>query len=199
MSYITSTLIPGETVIYQTRLHWTVMFGHLVLGCLFLAGAGALAYFYWLNRTTYAVNTLHLIEGGVAALFLIGFITILIGMVKRNATEMAVTNRRVVVKQGLASRRTIEMLLSKIETIEVTESTTGRILGYGTILLIGTGGTSEPFHRIAHPLAFRSQVLQELEKLPVQRGVTTESVDAATAATAAAAATAATRAGPTKV
>ncbi|HTT04471.1 MAG TPA: PH domain-containing protein [Steroidobacteraceae bacterium] len=189
MSYITSTLIPGETVVYRTRLHWTVMFGHLLLGCVFLAAAGALAYFYWLNRSTYGVNTQHLLEGGVAALFLIGFITILIGMARRNATEMAVTNRRVIVKQGLASRRTIEMLLSKIETIEVTESTGGRMLGYGTILLIGTGGTSEPFNRIGHPLEFRSQVLQQLEKLPSQRGITPEGVDAAPAAT---------RAGPTK-
>lgn len=177
MSYITSTLIPGERVIYRTRLHWVVMLGHLVLGCLFLAGAGALAYWYWATRDTYAINTQHLLEGGVAALFLIGFITLLVGMVRRNATEMAVTNRRVVVKQGLASRRTIEMLLSKIETIEVTEPTSGRILGYGTILLIGTGGTSEPFNKIAHPLQFRSEVLQQLEKLPVQAPVTTEGVE----------------------
>jgi hypothetical protein len=176
MSYITSTLIPGENVIYQTRLHWVVMFGHLLMGCLFFAGSGALAYFYWLNRASYGVNTLHLIEGGVAALFLVGFIIILVGMVRRNATEMAVTNRRVVVKQGLASRRTIEMLLSKIETIEVTETTGGRMLGYGTILLIGTGGTSEPFHDIAQPLQFRSQVLQQLESLPRHEAVASESL-----------------------
>jgi len=73
-----------------------------------------------------------------------------------------------VVKQGLASRRTIEMLLSKIETIEVKETTGGRILGYGTIVLIGTGGTSEPFHNISHPLQFRSEVLQQLERLPAR-------------------------------
>ncbi|HEX4050528.1 MAG TPA: PH domain-containing protein [Steroidobacteraceae bacterium] len=182
MSYITSTLIPGEKIIYRTRLHWVVMFGHLVLGCLFLAGAGALAYFYWLKRTIYGVDTLHLIEGGVAALFLAGFVTLLIGMVRRNATEMAVTNRRVVIKQGLASRRTVEMLLSKIETIEVTESATGRIMGYGTILVIGTGGTSEPFSKIAHPLEFRSEVLQQLEKLPSQVRVTTDSLEPPTAA-----------------
>lgn len=177
MSYITSTLIPGERVIYQTRLHWVVMFGHLILACLFFAASGALAYFYWLNRSIYGLNTQHLLEGGVAALFLIGFFTLLIGAVRRNATEMAVTNRRVIVKQGLASRRTIEMLLSKIETIEVTETTGGRILGYGTILLIGTGGTSEPFHTIAHPLEFRSQVLQQLERLPARGMEAGESAD----------------------
>jgi len=166
MSYITSTLIPGEAIVYQTRLHWVVTLGHLLLACLFFAAAGALAYFDWLNRSTFGLNTLHLIEGAVAALLLIGIVTLLIGMVRRNATEMALTNRRVVVKQGLLSRRTIEMLLGRIETIEVTETTPGRVLGFGTILLIGTGGTTEPFHTIAHPLQFRSQVLQQLEKLP---------------------------------
>lgn len=182
MSYITSTLIPGETVIYQTRLHWTVMFGQLLMGCLFFAASGALAYFYWLNRGAYGLNTQHLILGGVAALFLVGFIVLLLGMMRRNATEMALTNRRVVVKQGLASRRTIEMLLSKIETIEVTETTTGRILGFGSILLIGSGGTSEPFHNIAHPLQFRSQVLQQLERLPARGMEASESADTPTPA-----------------
>jgi uncharacterized membrane protein YdbT with pleckstrin-like domain len=70
-----------------------------------------------------------------------------------------------VVKQGLMSRKTIEMLLNKIETIEVSEPMTGRMLGYGSITMVGTGGTSEPFHRIAHPLQFRGEVQQQLEKL----------------------------------
>jgi uncharacterized membrane protein YdbT with pleckstrin-like domain len=78
---------------------------------------------------------------------------------------MAVTNRRVVVKTGLASRKTIEMMLSKVESIEVSESTGGRMLGYGTVVVIGTGGTSEPFHKVAHPLEFRNQVQQQIEKL----------------------------------
>lgn len=78
---------------------------------------------------------------------------------------MAVTTRRVVVKQGLMSRKTIEMLLNKIETIEVTEPMAGRMFGYGSITMIGTGGTSEPFHKIAQPLRFRSAVQQQLERV----------------------------------
>jgi len=72
----------------------------------------------------------------------------------------------VVIKTGLASRKTIEMLLNKVESIEVSETTAGRVLGYGTIVVIGTGGTPEPFHKVAHPLEFRSQVQQQIEKLP---------------------------------
>jgi uncharacterized membrane protein YdbT with pleckstrin-like domain len=57
------------------------------------------------------------------------------------------------------------MLLNKVETIEVSEPGMGRMLGYGSIVMIGTGGTSEPFHQMAHPLEFRSRVQQEIENL----------------------------------
>ena len=62
------------------------------------------------------------------------------------------------------SRRTIEMLLNKVESIEISETAVGRMLGYGTIVIIGTGGTSEPFHKMAHPLEIRSHVQQQIEK-----------------------------------
>jgi hypothetical protein len=39
------------------------------------------------------------------------------------------------------------------------------MLGYGAIAVIGTGGTTEPFRQMAHPLEFRSQVQQQIEKL----------------------------------
>jgi len=65
----------------------------------------------------------------------------------------------------LTSRKTVEMLLNKVESIEVSETTWGRMLGFGTIVVIGTGGTSEPFHKLAHPLEFRSHVQQQIEKL----------------------------------
>jgi hypothetical protein len=166
MSYIKASLVPGETVVYQTRLHWVVMLRHILLALLLFAGSGALLS-YLLHHPRLANNSEHLTEGGAAALLVFGLVAIFAGAVRRNATEMAVTTRRVVVKQGLGSRKTIEMLLNKIETIEISEPIVGRMLGYGSITIIGTGGTSEPFHRIAHPLQFRSEVQQQLEKLSV--------------------------------
>ena len=165
MSYVESNLVPGETVVYQTRLHWIVMLGHLVVGCLLLALPGVLLLYYALSQSGIEDRTLHIMEGGGVALLVCGIVAILMGMVRRNATEMAVTNRRVVIKTGLASRKTIEMLLNKVESIEVSETAFGRILGYGSIVVIGTGGTPEPFHKVAHPLEFRSQVQQQIEKL----------------------------------
>jgi uncharacterized membrane protein YdbT with pleckstrin-like domain len=165
MSYVDSNLVPGETVIYETRLHWIVMLGHLIVGCLLLALPGALLLDYALSQTAMASNTQHLTEGAGVALLVCGFIVILTGVTRRNATEMGVTNRRVVIKTGLLTRKTIEMLLNKVESIEVSETAAGRLFGYGTIVVIGTGGTPEPFHKMAHPLEFRSQVQQQIEKL----------------------------------
>ena len=165
MSYVESNLVPGETVIYGTRLHWVVMLWHIVLGCLLLGLPGVLLLYYAVSQTGIDGKTLHITEGGSVALLVCCAIVILMGMIRRNATEMAVTNRRVVIKTGLASRKTIEMLLGKVESIEVNETAVGRMLGYGTIVVIGTGGTPEPFHNVAHPLEFRSQVQQQIEKL----------------------------------
>ncbi len=141
------------------------MLRHIFLGALLLAGAGALLS-QLLGQPRSGDASEHLMEGGAAALLACGIAALLAGVIRRNATEVAVTTRRVVVKQGLLSRKTIEMLLNKIETIEVSEPMAGRMLGYGSITIVGTGGTSEPFHKIAHPLQFRSAVQQQLEKPP---------------------------------
>jgi hypothetical protein len=165
MSYVERNLVPGETVIYETRLHWIVMLGHIIVGCLLLALPGAFLLYYALTHHGTQPADLRLMEWGGIVMLICGFVVVLIGMVRRNATEMAVTNRRVVIKTGLASRKTIEMLLNKVETIEVRETFFGRMLGCGTIVVIGTGGTPEPFDKVAHPLEFRSQVQQQIEKL----------------------------------
>jgi hypothetical protein len=170
MSYIEASLIPGEAVVYQTRLHWIVMLRHILLGMVLLAAGGALLT-YQLKHPQLGVTSKHLADGGAAAFLVFGLVAIIAGAIRRNATEMAVTTRRVVVKLGLMNRKTIEMLLNKIETIEVREPMTGRMLGYGSITMIGTGGTSEPFHKISHPLQFRSAVQQQLENLSAGAGI----------------------------
>ena len=172
MSYIDANLIPGEKVVYQTRLHWIVMLGH-TLFALFILGlpGGILLYYARKEQSQTSAQNEHLMLGGAGVLLVSALVAIIAGLVRRNATEMAVTTRRVVIKTGLAARKTIEMLLSKVESIEVNETASGRMLGYGTIVVIGTGGTSEPFHKVAHPLEFRSQVQQQIEKLPPHGGI----------------------------
>jgi len=47
------------------------------------------------------------------ALLVVAAICILSGIVKRSATEMVVTNKRVVLKVGFVTRNTFELLLQK--------------------------------------------------------------------------------------
>src|SRR5260370_37259980 len=79
---------------------------------------------------------------------------------------MAVTNKRVIVKSGLANRRTIELLLPRIESIGVEEPALGRLLGYGTVIVRGTGGTPEVCPQMARPLEFRQQVQRQIAGQP---------------------------------
>lgn len=76
-------------------------------------------------------------------------------ILRRWSDEFVVTNKRIVVKTGFISRYTFEMNLNKVETVNVDQSIFGRIFGYGTIIIIGTGGTRETFATIAKPLEFR--------------------------------------------
>jgi uncharacterized membrane protein YdbT with pleckstrin-like domain len=82
-------------------------------------------------------------------------------LIKRWTDEFGITNKRVIVKTGLIARETLEMNLSKIESVNVDQSVMGRILGFGTITIIGTGGTREEFSRIANPIKFK-RCFQEL-------------------------------------
>jgi len=92
---------------------------------------------------------------------LIGIPWLITAILQKKTTEMAVTNKRVIIKTGIISRRTIEMNLSKIENIEVNQNIIGRIFGYGIITIVGTGGTHEPFENVSQPLDFRKSVLAQ--------------------------------------
>ena len=99
---------------------------------------------------------------GVIALG-IATITFAVAAVKRNATEIAVTDRRVLIKSGLLRRSTTELIITKIESVSVSETFLGRLLGYGTVTVRGTGGTPEVFERVADPLEFRRRIQGQIE------------------------------------
>ena len=88
------------------------------------------------------------------------FSLLILPLIDRWTSEFAITNKRVIMKVGLIRRKALEMNLSKIESVNVDQTILGRILGYGTITIIGTGGTRESFARISKPMEFR-RVFQE--------------------------------------
>ena len=116
-------------------------------GLFFFVGVvGTLVTLFSNDRSAVSVGLFQLVLGGVF---------VLPPIIASLTTELVITNRRVIAKFGLIRRNTIELNLSKIESIRVEQSILGRLLNYGTVFLIGTGGSKEPIPRISHPLEFR--------------------------------------------
>ena len=105
-----------------------------------------------LYQTTY--HWMHFISlQGLLSLFIIPAI-------QQWTDEFVITNKRVIVKKGLIAIRTLEMNLQKIETVNVEQSIIGRIFGYGSLTIIGTGGTKEKFLCIRKPIDFRKAFME---------------------------------------
>ncbi|KWV53072.1 hypothetical protein AS156_08815 [Bradyrhizobium macuxiense] len=149
--YIEEILQPGERVLYATNAHWifywpaiiawivalvllilsrmTTVDG-LALACLAAAAVVAVAALYWTFSAWF----------------------------HRWTTETDVTSFRVVHKTGFIKRRTFEISLDKVESVDVNQSILGRILNYGDVTIRGVGEGVETIRTIASPLAFRSSI-----------------------------------------
>ncbi len=90
------------------------------------------------------------------------FSLFIIPMIQRTTDQFAVTNKRIIIKTGLISRKIVEMNINKLESVNVRQSVMGRILGYGALEFTGTGGTKETFTNIYNPTEFKKQV-QEIQ------------------------------------
>jgi uncharacterized membrane protein YdbT with pleckstrin-like domain len=154
MGYVERHLLPGERVLYKTRLHW-VLFARPAL--VFLIGAGLTVAVRYVEAQPEAARWAGWIGLGIMA---IGLFWAFIHWVELRTSEFAVTTTRVIFKVGLVARYTTELLLSKVESIAVQQSLTGRILDYGDLTVIGTGGTREVFRRVRDPITFRNYVQQ---------------------------------------
>ena len=105
------------------------------------------SFFWW-----WLIGLLLLIAG-------VGLVIWIIAWIKLRSTELAVTNKRVIAKFGFISRDTIEISLARIESVQVSQSVMGRLLGYGTIVFSGAGTPQATIPSIASPLEFRKAVV----------------------------------------
>src|SRR5437762_112357 len=159
MGYIDHNLITNETVTYRAKLHAIVFFKPLLLALAFASVGG---FLFYLQQPWPA-----------AGLMVLAAIPIFVASVARSSAEFAVTNKRVILKVGFIQKKTAEMFLNKIESVGVDQSIIGRVLGYGTITIRGTGGTLEPFDRISAPLEFRRQIQEQIGRTfePVSKDI----------------------------
>lgn len=149
MLYVDKILEPGEQVRYIGRLHWLIYLPTICFGL----GAGLLLALSAVNP-----NYGHYIFGVGIVVLLLSPVVFIPEWLRRLTTEIAVTDRRVVLKSGIIRRHSIEMNMDKIESVDVDQSVLGRIFDFGTVIIRGTGASLEPLYKIANPLRLRSQI-----------------------------------------
>ncbi len=150
--YIDDILQPGEKVLYSTNAHW--MFYLPAIGA--WAVAVILLVLSWVAAAMPGIVLTCLAAATVVAL--VALYLSFKGWFHRWTTETDVTNMRVVHKTGFIKRRTFEMALDKIESVDVNQSILGRLLNYGDVTVNGVGEGRETIRTIASPLAFRSSI-----------------------------------------
>ena len=149
MSYISSILEPGEQIRYHTTVSWTIYTPAILLAILAIAslaagaGAPALAFAAWFAA---AVLALAALAAWIRAWF------------RRWTTEIAVTDRRIILKRGLIRRHTVEMNMQKVESVDVDQTLIGRLFNYGNVSIRGTGSSFETLKMIDSPLKLRTTV-----------------------------------------
>jgi uncharacterized membrane protein YdbT with pleckstrin-like domain len=154
MSYVSRVLQPGEQVVHDARLHWVVFIRAMLaaLAALALAIVGAV----YAGADNPNVRLALWIAAAIFALLALS--SALAAFVRRATTEFVVTDHRVIYKRGLLARHTLEMNRTKVESVDVDQSIWGRFLGYGTVIVRGTGGSLEPIRKVSDPLTFRSHI-----------------------------------------
>jgi uncharacterized membrane protein YdbT with pleckstrin-like domain len=90
----------------------------------------------------------------------VGLVFLAIAWIRVRSTEIAITNRRVIVKTGFVKRHTVEINLEKVEALKVEQGLWGRLLNFGSIYITGAGTSVAPIHDIADPLVFRRKFME---------------------------------------
>ena len=132
-SYVESALIDGERVLYLGRV------------------------------STWALFWPYLLLGVLLLPVVIGLFLLISAWIQKKTTELAVTNKRVIVKKGLIQRETVELNIHKIESVRVEQGVLARMFNYGTVVVAGGGNPVAPVERISDPMAFRRAFLEAQE------------------------------------
>ena len=139
---------PDEELVARARVHWV---SYLPAGFLFVLGFGVFMQ----------PGDFRLYLGG--AIMVYALPVFLTSFLRSRCSFFSVTRREVIVQGGVFGRTSFENLLGKIEGVEVDESLLGRMLGYGTVVVVGTGGSREVFRNVSRPEDFRRAIEAGIE------------------------------------
>jgi uncharacterized membrane protein YdbT with pleckstrin-like domain len=149
--YIDDILQPGEKVLYSTNAHWIFYLPAISAWIVALV-------LLVLSRTTITESIILLCLAASAIVAIVALYWTVKAWFHRWTTETDVTNLRVVHKTGFIKRRTFEMSLDKVESVDVNQSILGRLLNYGNVTVRGVGEGAETIKTIAAPLDFRNHI-----------------------------------------
>ena len=159
--YIDKILQPGERVLYSTNEHW--MFFLPAIGAWIVAAAFLVLWRFFATDALALVCLAFAAVAGLAALYWTAT-----AWFHRWTTETDVTNMRVVHKTGFIKRRTFQMSLDKVESVDVNQSILGRLMNYGDLTIQGVGEGTQTISTVTSPLAFRSAITTR----PVRTSIT---------------------------
>lgn len=155
--YITNNLEDGELIVFHGRLHWISVYQYIFSALLMLLIViGLLVIGLFTSR-----YELH-IAGAV--FFVIAIVIYTIGWLFRTRSEFAITNNRFIQKDGIMNIKMTEIPLFKIETVNFYQSFWQRVLGTGSIELVGSGGTFHRVNYIEKPLIVRKMIVSEISR-----------------------------------
>ena len=149
MGYIENNLMSGEDIVHKANVHW------------FIFVPGATVFVIGIILFSVGAESGGPVWGMLAILFAI-FLLVKAFIVKIS-TELAVTSKRVIAKVGLIRRNTVELNHGKVESFNISQSIFGRIFGYGTVIVNGTGGGKTPIPSIDAPLEFRKRAMESID------------------------------------
>jgi uncharacterized membrane protein YdbT with pleckstrin-like domain len=132
-SYVQSNLIQNEKIQYEGKTSVWSLLPKILIGLILLP--------------IYGIGLIFLASAAIAYF----------------TTELAITNKRVIAKFGLIRRDTVEMNISKVESIQVEQGIIGRIFNFGSILVAGAGDPKAPIPGISTPLEFRKMFFEAQE------------------------------------
>ena len=151
------TTTAPERMVYETNLHW-IVFSRPTL---WVVAACAFASVFGIRNTPESASP-EIGRAFVALFLFLALVDFPVHYLRRISTRFSLTNRRLTMSTGLFRKRSLEIVLPKIESIVVNEPFWGRVLGYGTVTVGGTGGTKESFPLVAHPQELRNRVQDQL-------------------------------------
>ena len=149
--YIDDILQPGEKVLYSTNAHWIFYLPAIAAWIVAI-------FLFLLSRETTTESVVLLWLSASAVVAIVALYWTAKAWFHRWTTETDVTNLRVIHKTGFIKRRSFEMSLDKVESVDVNQSILGRILNYGDVTILGVGEGKQTISTIASPLAFRNSI-----------------------------------------